>query len=81
MWEVTKYIYFKYILILILLYLGNILNEGLLLVTQYSCMLILLLLLKYKIWVLLPPLQICVEICRRTVRLAVNKCKQACFDK
>ena len=48
-------LYFHYILMIILLcfYLRNILNAGLFTVTEYSYTLVLLLLLKYKIWVLL----------------------------
>ncbi len=50
--------YFNYILMLILLYfcLSKTLNAGLLLVTEYFYTVVLLLLLKYKIWILLPPL-------------------------
>ena len=45
-------------LILVYFYLSLILIAGLLLVTEYSYTLVLLLVLKYKIWGLLPPLQL-----------------------
>ena len=52
--------YFKYILLLILLYfyLSNILNARLLLVKEYSYTLVLLLLIKYTLFVFLPPLNV-----------------------
>ena len=43
---------------LLYFYLSNILIAGLLLVTEYSYTLVLLIVLEYKIWVLLPPLHV-----------------------
>ena len=60
-WTILHNEYSKYIHILILLYfyLSNILIARLLLVTEYSHTVVLLLLLKYMICILLPPLSNC----------------------